>query len=59
MCFLKNTRDDNSGYKKAPKFGALFLAEDVGVEPTHGFNPVYGLAIRCITVLPILRRVLF
>ncbi len=32
------------------------MAEGVGVEPTHGFNPVYGLAIRCITVLPALRR---
>ncbi len=34
------------------------MAEGVGVEPTHGFNPVYGLAIRCITVLPALRRFL-
>lgn len=35
------------------------MAEDVGIEPTHGFNPVYGLAIRCITILPVLRRLPF
>ncbi len=35
------------------------MAEDVGIEPTHGFNPVYGLAIRCITILPVLRCFLF
>ena len=35
------------------------MAEDVGIEPTHGFNPVYGLAIRCITILPTLRWLLF
>ena len=35
------------------------MAESVGIEPTHGFNPVYGLAIRCITILPTLRWLLF
>ena len=32
------------------------MAEGVGIEPTHGCYPVYGLAIRCITILPALRR---
>lgn len=32
------------------------LAEGLGVEPSHRFDPVYGLAIRCITVLPALQR---
>ena len=35
------------------------MAEGVGIEPTHGFDPVYGLAIRCITILPALRRCVF
>ena len=37
-------------------FSKKFLAEGVGIEPTHGCYPVYGLAIRCITILPALRR---
>ena len=32
-----------------------YLAEGVGVEPTQQFNPLYGLAIRCLTVRPALR----
>lgn len=32
------------------------MAEDVGVEPTDGYNTVYGLANRCLTVRPVLRR---
>ena len=31
----------------------LKMAEDVGVEPTQQFNPLYGLAIRCLTVRPV------
>ena len=30
----------------------MFLAETVGIEPTHLLSQVYGLAIRCITSLP-------
>gem|GEM_PF-5211372 len=32
------------------------MAEGLGVEPSHRYDPVYGLAIRCITVLPALRK---
>lgn len=32
------------------------MAEDVGVEPTDSYNTVYGLANRCLTVRPVLRR---
>ena len=46
---IKKEPVENNGFCSA-------LAEDVGVEPTHGYNTVYGLAIRCITVLPVLRR---
>jgi len=34
---------------------ALTLVEGVGVEPTDRVTTVYGLAIRCITVLPAFR----
>jgi hypothetical protein len=34
----------------------LILAEDQGVEPCQPFKGLYGLAIRCITVLPALRN---
>lgn len=33
------------------------MAEDVGVEPTDSYNTVYGLANRCLTVRPVLRRI--
>ena len=58
---IRHKSDKNSlvKYEKATEsvaFSKQFLAEGVGIEPTHGFDPVYGLAIRCITILPALRR---
>ena len=34
-------------------YAGVLLVEDVGVEPTDLLSQAYGLAIRCITVLPV------
>ena len=34
------------------------MAESLGVEPSDRITTVYGLAIRCITVLPALDEIL-
>jgi len=35
------------------------MAENLGVEPSDRITTVYGLAIRCITVLPALDMLLY
>ncbi len=41
--------------KKHPQSGVFFMAESTGLEPAHPVKDD-GLAIRCITTLPTLRR---
>ena len=42
-----------TGYKSAVlPLNYRGMAETVGVEPTNRISTVYGLAIRCITILP-------
>ncbi len=39
-------------------WGMIDMAESLGVEPSDRITTVYGLAIRCITVLPALDNLL-
>ena len=41
---------------RRPLRASTNLAERLGVEPSEPFERLYGLAIRCITILPPLRK---